>query len=787
MFDENEIIKALKLWFQPGDVFEVRILDASTKAYQRPHVESGYFDYEHIADVPKGLAHIQSYKGVYVTVNPVNPDLLSRAVNRVRNVGREPTTSDSDIVTRRWLLIDCDAKRPSGIPSSDTEHELAMIKAHEIQDGMTRQLHLPLPIIIDSGNGAQLMYRIDLPTNDDGLIQRVLQNVALASNDAVDIDLTVHNPARIWRLPGTLNSKGDHTERRPHRMDKITSIPESIRPITKKQLESLCAEPEISHPAKPLCDFVSQDGFDIDRWINEHCRGISAPEKWKDGRKWVFDICPFNSDHTNRSAVITQQPSGAIGFTCHHNGCIGNDWKKLRELLDPDSCRTQLDTGVDLTAFFDNLKVAKQKKENIYDDPGALPERLLHVPGFVNDVMKLSLDTAPYPNKTLAFSGALAFLAHLVGRKVRDKRNNHTNLYLIALADSGTGKDHPRKVNFKLALDGGIASQVGDAFASGAGLEDAMYSSPSMLFQMDEIDWVFNIMKSGKGDAASESVNEKLLKFYGASNSLYPMRKKALSKNDPLGEARNSAVIVNPNLVLFGTAIPKYFYESLSQRSLENGLIARCIIFEANKRGRGGDPCPITPTKELREQIKYWVEKNSNYTSFMGEPPPFIEIPETEEASVRCQEIKNECDDKYDGYFAIGEDAAKALWARAAEKIYKLAMLYGISANIYNPIITVEAVNWAYEVVNHLNRKMLYQASMYCYESSSDKDMKRILQAIRRKGGTASRRDVMRAVHMTSRQFEEMITTMRADSGSGVIEVIPNASGKKKDEVYRVI
>lgn len=28
MIDANEIIRALKLWFQPGDVFEVRVLDA---------------------------------------------------------------------------------------------------------------------------------------------------------------------------------------------------------------------------------------------------------------------------------------------------------------------------------------------------------------------------------------------------------------------------------------------------------------------------------------------------------------------------------------------------------------------------------------------------------------------------------------------------------------------------------------------------------------------------------------------------------------------------------------
>ena len=69
------------------------------------------------------------------------------------------------------------------------------------------------------------------------------------------------------------------------------------------------------------CDSSFSSEFDLDRWISEHCSHVSGPEKWKDGRKWVFDVCPFNSDHNNRSAVITQQANGAISFTCHHNGC----------------------------------------------------------------------------------------------------------------------------------------------------------------------------------------------------------------------------------------------------------------------------------------------------------------------------------------------------------------------------------------------------------------------------------------------------------------------------------
>ena len=89
MIDANEIIRALKLWFQAGDVFEVRVLDAVSADWMRPHTESGYFDYEHIPDAAAAIGKLRAYRGAYATVNPVKPELLARAWNRIRPVLKE--------------------------------------------------------------------------------------------------------------------------------------------------------------------------------------------------------------------------------------------------------------------------------------------------------------------------------------------------------------------------------------------------------------------------------------------------------------------------------------------------------------------------------------------------------------------------------------------------------------------------------------------------------------------------------------------------------------------------
>ena len=785
MTDANEITHALRLWFQAGDVFEVRVLDAVSADYRREHIESGYFDYEHISAVPEALKRLLSFRGVYVTVNPVNPDLLARAVNRLRPAGRNPTTADTDIVRRRWLLIDCDPRRASGVSSSNAEHESALAKAREIRDGLS-SLGWPDPIMTDSGNGAQLMYRIDLPADDGELVRRVIGEIAKASSEQVAIDTSVHNPARIWRLPGTMNCKGDSIPERPHRMARILEEPQDIVSVSWEQMQDI-----VSYQSEDTQTDVPDDewkhtmpAFDLDSWIAQYCPELGSPQPWKGGRKWIFPVCPFNEAHTNKSAVLIQEPSGAVAFKCHHNGCSGNDWRALRELREPGCYdrREEANSDVDLSGILKPNRIEKQEKEApLFPNPGPVPDKLLSIPGFIDDVVKLSMQSAPYPNRVLSFTGALALLAFLVGRKVQDKRDNRSNIYLIALADSGTGKDHPRKVNFNIAFRAGVAGAIGDAFASGEGLEDALFMHPSMLFQADEFDCIFNTLKYSK-DNRAESINEKLLKFYGASNTIYPLRKKASAKKKD-GTVHEIAHIVNPNLVLLGTAIPQYFYESLSRRVLENGLVARCIIVEAGKRGEAGNPQPITPSDSLIRAATYLANLDVNGNLTNEYPKPLI-ITETPEATAALREVQQECDRRYNFYEAQNEGAAKALWARAHEKVCKLAMLHGISGNVYNPLITEKSVRWAWKFIDHLTQRMLYMADRYVYENIFDEKCQRAIRKLQEHGGRLPHSKLLRLLHESADSMKKIAETLQE---KGTVQVEYDSSVRPAAKIYRLV
>lgn len=238
----QQIAEWLSRLLEPGQVVELRALNV-VEQYGTPKTFSGFFDTDHLAEFATAAVELsERSKGVYWTLNPVNPDLLARRANRVARADSGDTTSDRDILRRRLLLIDCDPKRPAGISATDEEKELARQVAIAV-DAFLCDAGWPAPIMADSGNGSHLDYLINLPADDGGLVKRCL--LALAQQfdtDRVSIDTAVFNPSRICKLYGTMARKGDSIPTRPHRMSKIINIPDELTTVPIELLEQLAAQ-----------------------------------------------------------------------------------------------------------------------------------------------------------------------------------------------------------------------------------------------------------------------------------------------------------------------------------------------------------------------------------------------------------------------------------------------------------------------------------------------------------------------------------------------------------------
>lgn len=221
-FDPAEIRRAVETFIAPGQVFELRALDCKLVGEYRKGTLSGYFDREHVDELLAAIGRIESAAAVYYTPNPVDPRLHARAENHARIItDKTPVTSDNDIVRRRWLLIDVDPTRPAGISASDEEKAFAAEMVTAV-DYHLWEMGFPPGVFCDSGNGSHLLVPINLPAKDGGFVTGLLQRLAKEfDNEHCKIDQTVFNPARIWKLPGTLSCKGDSTKSRPWRIARI--------------------------------------------------------------------------------------------------------------------------------------------------------------------------------------------------------------------------------------------------------------------------------------------------------------------------------------------------------------------------------------------------------------------------------------------------------------------------------------------------------------------------------------------------------------------------------------
>ena len=432
-----------------------------------------------------------------------------------------------------------------------------------------------------------------------------------------------------------------------------------------------------------------------------------------------------------------------------HNGDFS---AAANALLEQGFGKTAEQPPVDISGLVPG-KTKTEKKEVLFPDPGSFPEVLFEIPGFIGEYMKLSLGTAPYPNKILSLGGGLAFLSLMVGRIYKDRRGLHPNLYWISLADSGTGKEHARQVNKFLAFKAGMSEFIGDNFASGEGLEDAMYGTKKKLYMLDEMDTLFNSLK--QKDSRAEIIMQRLLTFYSSANSFYTMRAKARKDNDTFGGS-----IVNPFLVLYGTALPKYFYGALEERVLENGLIPRTLIADAGTRGKYGEPKDFFLSPEMAEMLKVLKGKADEGGNLVVENPNLRYISETKEAGKMLDEDREYCDGRVAFFGEKKQMAAQVLWARSHEKVCKLAQLYAVSENVYDPKITATAVAWARALVTYLTKRMLFMADSYSYVDDFDQGCKKVLTVIRENGGMCLHSVLSRAMRRPADMLKKLIATL---------------------------
>lgn len=422
--------------------------------------------------------------------------------------------------------------------------------------------------------------------------------------------------------------------------------------------------------------------------------------------------------------------------------------------------REDAHAGVDLSGLV-------APRPSVHDDPGPIPEHLLGVPGFVDEVVRFNLETAKRPQPVLALAGALCLQAVLAGRKVRDALGNRTNLYAVGVADSGAGKDHARKANKAILFEAGAIELEGNEdLASDAGLFSAVEAQPAVLFQMDEFGRFLRTIGDPKRAPHLYNVLTALMKLYSSADTVY--RGKAYA--DP----KRNKVIDQPCVVVYGTTVFEHFYQSLTTESLADGFAARLLVFETEERPtRRWAPQREAPASVV-EAARWWHEHIPGGNLAREHPQPRL-IETTREARAIFDALAENVDARMEG----APGSVSAAWARAEEKACRLALLHACSANREHAVIDAPAARWACELSEHLTLRLLHVAGQWVSEGVFDARQKRVLRVVREMGGAIGRSELCRRTQaLTQRERQEVIDNL-LETGQ-LVERAEPTKGRRK-------
>lgn len=215
-YDPAEFVHAFKVFGDLAGWHELRSLEPFAVRW----IQVGKPD-----QAVQALKELAGHRMVFWSINPV-PAPLKKSIGK------------NDPQRRRWLFLDFDPVRPEGVSATEPEKDHARERAWDCDEFLS-DLGWPAPMVIDSGSGIHLYYRLDLPSNELIRAQILAFLKALSSkftDTLVRLENDLFGAQQLARVPGSWNRKGPGTDERPHRIVRMMSPDDMVPEVVSLDL-----------------------------------------------------------------------------------------------------------------------------------------------------------------------------------------------------------------------------------------------------------------------------------------------------------------------------------------------------------------------------------------------------------------------------------------------------------------------------------------------------------------------------------------------------------------------
>lgn len=326
-------------------------------------------------------------------------------------------------------------------------------------------------------------------------------------------------------------------------------------------------------------------------------------------------------------------------------------------------------------------------------DDVPIPAELLKPGGMLGQMMTYIDSRAYHPTPPLfALAAAMVTVGTLVGQKVQTETGLRTNLYVIALADSGVGKNLPMTALEQLLYEAGVESYLGPKrFASDAALIKCVstFEAPNqraLMAFMDEIGDLLCVLKGKQQTSKLETVS-LMKELFSSTGSVY---------TKVYADADKNITVYHPHFSFYGTGVPLRFWEAIDFEDVIDGFLARCLVLSDESEIKKGTipefkPAPKSLIRSLQNLADIQVAMAGNLSQI---PLPTM-VPKDAEAMKYFDDWQDEVVMKQNKY-RKDKRGKGAVYNRMAENASKLALIHAVSlASDVPETVSLKSVEYA--------------------------------------------------------------------------------------------
>lgn len=402
-------------------------------------------------------------------------------------------------------------------------------------------------------------------------------------------------------------------------------------------------------------------------------------------------------------------------------------------------------------------------------DDDELPEHLTQVPGLLGDVVEWIVDGARRPNRVLALGAALTLVGTAIGQAIAGPTGSATHLYVVALAPSGAGKDHPLQSISRLMKASNNGSLIGPSeFISMPAVIKFLTRKPLSICAMDEIGAFLKRLAHPKASAYEKSISKVLRSVWGSSFT---------SMMTPEWASLAATEIDNPALSIYGVSTPAEFFSALEGDDVVNGFLNRWLLLTTDQKVRDKEPRHqaghVPPELALRM---------ANLRNEANALTPADRTAPLGDARAPKRMVWNGGRPVYEALLTDIErvskdDDAAPYYARTAEMAIRLSTIRAAGRGLMH--VTDEDMAWGREVSWWSAGRMAALAGSYIAENDTQRLHNRVMRTIGGRGGKVSHRDLVRSLKgaVTSRGLKDIMDQMLASGDVIARKSIPPAGG----------